>query len=167
MSSDPNPLSQSKGYTLSSRVSSLTLLPCSTLSVREMKDSSESPAEQQPPKRWRDELLAPVTPTSKPCRGAEEPPRRALLHTGLQNPRDGLGRVGHHCQNLLSHSSHHAHSWTVLYSIIWCTKANMGTECKLMAWDGNDVIWVFLGFFAVARRFLLQWFSQELRAFAE
>ena len=75
-----------------------------------MKDSSESPAEQQPPKCWRDELLAPVTPTSKPCRGAEEPPRRALLHTGLQNPRDGLGRVGRRSHNLLSHSNAHAHS---------------------------------------------------------
>lgn len=60
-------------------------LTCSTLSVRQMKDSSESSAQERPPKCWGDELLTPVTPTPKPCQGSEKPPRRARLRTSHQN----------------------------------------------------------------------------------
>lgn len=54
-------------------------LTCSTLSVRQRKDSSGSSVQERPPKCAGDELLAPVTPTPKPCQGSEKSPRRALL----------------------------------------------------------------------------------------
>ena len=52
-----------------------------------MKDSSESS------KVLLNELLVSVTPAPKPCGAAEKPPRRALLHTSLWNPRGQQDRM--------------------------------------------------------------------------
>lgn len=62
--------------------------------LSQMKYSSESRTEGQPPKCRRDELLAPATPTPKPCRGAGKPPRGALLHTSLQKTPRRAGQSG-------------------------------------------------------------------------
>lgn len=53
-----------------------------------MKDSSESSAEEQSPKGWGDELLAPVTPTPKSCRGTEKFPQKSdCPHQPRKHPK--------------------------------------------------------------------------------
>ena len=85
---------------------------CSTLSVRQRKDSSEPLAQERPPKCAGDELLAPVTPTPKPCQGSEPPPQNGTSPHQPAEPPPLPSRAGKSgapaLHNLLSHSNPHA-----------------------------------------------------------